>query len=245
MNRESKRLSSIKTRRLALEQWLAARDSLQTISLARCRLHEGLEAMIRRHGRSPMLDVGSGLAPFSRLCAAMNLQVTRLDAQARSPGVDIIADVQNMTAVADESFATVLCAQVIEHVPDPCAALCEMTRVLRPGGILILSAPHLSLLHEVPDDYWRFTRYGLAQLLRHTSLEVVSIAPTAGIFGFLGHLLSLSWLLTAGCLPGLRGVAWKINAAILVSALGMLDRKCGAAGILPCDHVVVARKGSE
>jgi len=244
MNRENRRLSSIKARRLALEQWLADRDGLHTLSLARSRLHARLEEMIRGHGRSPLLDVGSGLAPFGRLCTAMDLQVTRLDVLDRGAGVDIIGDVQNMAAIADGSFATVLCAQVIEHVPDPCAAVSEMARVLQPGGILILSAPHLSLLHEVPDDYWRFTRYGLAQLLRNASLEVVSIAPTAGIFGFFGHLTSLAWLLTAGCLPGLRRTAWKINAAILVRALGSLDRKFRAAEILPCDHVAVARKGS-
>ncbi len=242
MNSQINHLSSFKAKRLALEHWLAERDGLHTLSLARSRLHARLEEMIRDHGRSPLLDVGSGLAPFSRLCAAMDLQVTRLDAQDRGAAVDIIGDVQHMAAIASGTFATVLCAQVIEHVPDPCAAVSEMARVLQSGGILILSAPHLSLLHEVPDDYWRFTRYGLTQLLHNAGLEVVSIAPTAGVFGFLGHLASLSWLLTAGCLPGWRRVAWKINTAILVRALGLLDHKFGAAEMLPCDHVAVACK---
>jgi len=242
MNRDNRRLASIKDRRRELEHWLAARDGLDTISLARCRLHACLGQAIQDYGRSPLLDVGAGLAPFGRLCDALDLRVTRLDVETRSAGVDILGDVQHMDQVPDQSFATVLCTQVIEHVPDPFGAVSEMARVLQPNGVLILSAPHLSLLHEVPDDYWRFTRFGLMQLLRSASLEVLSIAPTAGAFAFGGHLLSLAWMLTVGCLPGFRRAAWKINSIIMVRLLGRVDRRFGAAEILPCDYVAVARK---
>jgi len=242
MNRENMRLSSIKNKRRELENWLAARDGLDSISLARWRLHACLGQEIQKYGRSPLLDVGAGLAPFRRLCDTLDLRVTRLDVETRSADVDIIGDVQQMDMVADKSFATVLCTQVIEHVPDPFGAVSEMARVLQPGGVLILSAPHLSLLHEVPDDYWRFTRFGLLQLLRSASLEVLSVTPTAGVFAFGGHLVSLAWMLTAGRLPGFRRVAWKINSILMVGLLGQVDRRFGAAEILPCDYVAVARK---
>ena len=243
MSPESDNLVRLRSKRLDLERWLESRGLLHTVSLARHNLHEHLAGLIRRYGRSPLLDVGSGLGPFDRLCDDLRLRIVRLDAQARNTRVDIIGDVQNMIQVADESFATVLCSQVIEHVPDPPAALREMARVLEPGGVLILSAPHLSLLHEVPNDYWRFTRYGLEQLLRKASLEVLSVEPTAGIFGFAGHLFSLAWMMTAGAVPGFRRAAWRLNTAVMVGLLGRLDRRFGAAGVLPCDYVAVARKG--
>jgi len=242
MNRKVKPLAMIKNKRRDLEQWLAARGGLHTLSLARFRLHARLGELIQAYGRSPVLDVGAGLAPFQRLCETLDLRVTRLDTQARSADVHIIGDVQDMPEVADGSFATVLCIQVLEHVPDPCAALSEMARVLRPGGVLILSVPHLSLLHEVPDDYWRFTRYGLEHLLHNAAFEVLSVAPTAGLFAFAGHLCSLAWMVTVGSLPGFRRAAWKLNAALLVTALDRVDRTFGAAEILPCDYVAVARK---
>jgi SAM-dependent methyltransferase len=56
----------------------------------------------------------------------------------------------------------------------------EMARVLRPGGHLILSAPHMWGVHEEPEDYFRFTGYGLAWLARRAGLEPVLVCPLAG-----------------------------------------------------------------
>jgi SAM-dependent methyltransferase len=242
MTHDADPLAGLKSKRRELEEWLAAREGLHTLSLSRSRLHAGLEEAIRSYGRSPLLDVGAGRVPFRRLYQDMDLQVTSMDKEARSAEVQLIGDVQEMTQVGDASFASVVCSQVLEHVPDPPAAVGEMARVLQPGGALILSVPHLSLLHEVPHDYWRFTCYGLEQLLCRAGLQVLSIAPTAGVLAFAGHLLSLAWMLTAGSLPGLRRAAWKINAALLIKLLGRIDCRFGAARILPCDYVAVARK---
>jgi dolichol-phosphate mannosyltransferase len=41
----------------------------------------------------------------------------------------------------DASFDTVICSEVIEHVPDEPAVLGELTRVLRPNGVLVLGTP--------------------------------------------------------------------------------------------------------
>ena len=47
---------------------------------------------------------------------------------------------------ADAAFDAVLCLDVLEHVRDEWAVLCEVARVLRPGGALILSVPHRGTL---------------------------------------------------------------------------------------------------
>jgi SAM-dependent methyltransferase len=43
---------------------------------------------------------------------------------------------------ADESFDLVLCTQVLEHLLSPADGVRELARVLRPGGVLLLSADH-------------------------------------------------------------------------------------------------------
>jgi SAM-dependent methyltransferase len=47
---------------------------------------------------------------------------------------------------ADAAFDAVLCLDVLEHVADERAILCEIARVLRPGGALIVSVPHRGML---------------------------------------------------------------------------------------------------
>ena len=82
--------------------------------------------------------------------------------------------------VCDVSFDTVFSSQVLEHVPEPWRMVEEMARVLKPGGCLLLSAPHIWGLHEVPHDYFRFTCYGLQHLAERAGLEVLEVHPMAG-----------------------------------------------------------------
>lgn len=45
----------------------------------------------------------------------------------------------------------------------------ELYRILRPGGKLLITVPFLNNYHMEPDDYWRFTEYALAFLLKQFS----------------------------------------------------------------------------
>lgn len=72
----------------------------------------------------------------------------------------------------------VLCEQVIEHVPDPCAAARNLRALARPGGLVVVSTPFLVRVHEEwgMEDYWRFTPRGLRTLLERAGLEVEEVA---------------------------------------------------------------------
>ena len=52
-----------------------------------------------------------------------------------------VADIQAM-AYPDASFDTVISCETVEHVPDWRRALCELARVVRPGGRLFLTTPN-------------------------------------------------------------------------------------------------------
>jgi ubiquinone/menaquinone biosynthesis C-methylase UbiE len=68
-------------------------------------------------------------------------------------GIDIICDI---TAIPEpeSSFDAILCSEVLEHVPEPVKVLKEFGRLLKQGGMLILTAPFASLVHFAPYYYY-------------------------------------------------------------------------------------------
>ena len=84
--------------------------------------------------------------------------------------------------IRSASIDTALSLQVLEHVPEPLDMLKEIRRVLKPGGHLILTAPHIWNVHEQPHDYFRYTQYGLEHLFKKAGLEIIEVRPMAGYF---------------------------------------------------------------
>jgi len=82
----------------------------------------------------------------------------------QGPGVDLIVDAQ-MTSLPDGSVGTVLSVDTLEHVVDPAAVAREAFRILREDGIFILVTVMNFIIHEHPQDYWRFTPGGIGLLL--------------------------------------------------------------------------------
>ena len=107
--------------------------------------------LARRFGQAPFLDAGCGtglnlrnLPPGSTGLDInpRNLAVVR----ARLPEASAVhGDVEAMP-FEDGQFGTVVCTEVLEHVPHPDVALREIRRVLHPGGVLIGSVPAKSLI---------------------------------------------------------------------------------------------------
>ncbi|WP_342710559.1 class I SAM-dependent methyltransferase [Bradyrhizobium sp. B124] len=110
------------------------------------------------------LDAGCGTGTLSRLLAARGCDVTGVDASsemiaaARGRPADgtpaerlTFRQIPTIASLpfADRSFDGVLCASVLEYVPDVAQCLAQIHRVLRPGGLLLLSIPNRgSLLRQ-------------------------------------------------------------------------------------------------
>lgn len=137
-----------------------------------------IAAAAARWGAGRTLDVGCGAQPYAPLFA--DYTGLEFDLQRYEQTPPVVCGSALELPFATDSFDTVFSSQVLEHVPEPWRMVEEMARVLKPGGYLILSAPHIWGLHEVPHDYFRFTCYGLAYLAQRTGLEVLDVHPMAG-----------------------------------------------------------------
>ncbi len=170
-----------------------------------------VEALVP-HARGVLLDVGTSERPYGEL---FNGQVERyvgldyppalldkqpalweiLDRAAHS--VDVFGD-GNRLPFAAASVDTVLSTEVLEHLPEPRAAVREMARVLKPGGRLLLTVPFLQPLHELPSDYYRYTPSALEEIVRDAGLDVEAIAPRGNFASAIGALSAQYLLRTLG-----------------------------------------------
>ena len=102
--------------------------------------------------RGAALEVGPGSGVYVPLLSRLFDRVTVSDVHhayldaaravaARHPNVVVVHDDIRQPALRPGSFDVVLCTEVIEHVVESRAALAGMRRLLRPGGVLVLSTP--------------------------------------------------------------------------------------------------------
>jgi len=141
--------------------------------------------------RGLTLDAGSGRGAWRDFLRTRGVDYESIDLAPRGGDRPTwIGDVMEMTHVPGERYDSVVSHQVLEHVPRPWRAVAEFHRVLRPGGLLIVSVPHLSRRHELPHDYFRFTQEGLAALLRDAGFEEIEVISAGGLICFLHHQVS-------------------------------------------------------
>lgn len=100
-------------------------------------------------------------------------------------GCDLVLDVRWMPEVRDCRYDVVFVSGVLEHVDDTLAAVSEIWRVLRPDGLLMLGVPFKQPIHRAPQDYYRWTEYGVRVLLQKFSIEDLQpIGDTRFPFGY-------------------------------------------------------------
>ncbi|MBM2843885.1 MAG: Methyltransferase type 11 [Anaerolineales bacterium] len=97
----------------------------------------------------------------------------------RHPACDCAADARRLP-FATGVFDLAVSQETVEHVDDPFLAVREIVRVVRPGGKIYLQVPFVIGYHPGPQDYWRFTREGVAVLLRQAGIPAAQIAIAVG-----------------------------------------------------------------
>ncbi|MCX7671371.1 MAG: methyltransferase domain-containing protein, partial [Anaerolineae bacterium] len=128
----------------------------------------------------------AGLAPLVEQVYALDGSAAMLDAARRRLAafaniVYLMTD-GGALPLPDASVDAVLANMYLHHCPDPAAAICEMTRILRPGGRLVITDldrhTHERLRAEMADEWPGFARAEVKAWLRAADLVNVFVGDT-------------------------------------------------------------------
>ena len=130
--------------------------------------------------------------------------------------VDIVSDIVNIP-VPDASFDVVLCSEVLEHIPEPTHALAEFQRILKPKGIMIITAPFSSNVHMAPHYYCSgFSKYWYKYHLSELGFEIRELTANGDWFSLLQQEIT-----RLGGLERQKG-NWSWPLAYFYALLGLL-----------------------
>jgi len=138
-----------------------------------------------------ILDMGAGELRYKKYFDHCNYRSQDLcvgDNVWYFESIDIKSSIYNVP-VEPNSFEYVLCTQVLEHLEYPEKAFIEFNRVLKYGGKVFLSAPLGQGEHQVPYDFFRYTKFGLKSLGERYGFRMIYIEPHGGIFINLEYML--------------------------------------------------------
>ncbi len=179
-----------------------------------------LDRFVDRHASTGFtLDIGAQTGPYK---AAFPNRVA-IDIVPRD-GIAVVTDAQAL-GLASDTFDVVLCTEVLEHLPEPQAAIDEMFRVLKPGGTLLLTTRFLFPIHDAPHDYFRFTKFGLLYLVRR--FDAVTIEEETTTVGAIAVLVQRLGLQTDSVGGGLGRATWLLLARLIRPFSGLIRREYG------------------
>jgi SAM-dependent methyltransferase len=147
-------------------------------------LRKNVSDFIERSGKTfdkeglLVLDIApqdhEGAAPYFP-----SARVETLDIDPKS-GATYIADLckTNTEVVPADHFDLVVCTEVLEHTLNPFLAVDEICRILKKGGIVLISVPFNFRIHGPLPDCWRISEHGLRSLFsRERGFEIIELIP--------------------------------------------------------------------
>jgi SAM-dependent methyltransferase len=201
---------------------------------------EYYERALREHARGTLLDLGSGNVPLYGIYRDYvddNVCVDWPYSPHASEHVDLETDLNEPIPLPDAGFDTVLVTDVLEHIANPSQLWREISRLLKPGGKVIVGVPFLYCIHEEPHDYHRYTEYKLRMDCEGNGLGLLSLEPYGGapevILDIIAKLLSSS--------RALSRAHHTISTAIMKTSIARnLSRKTSRR--FPIGYTLVAQK---
>ena len=144
-------------------------------------------------GGERLLDAGAGSFRYEKILTSKGYLYESqdfsevFDSESRGKHT-YVCDITNIP-VEESRFDIIICTQVLEHLVDPRGAFTEFSRILKPGGVLMLTTNFLFPIHGAPYDYFRFTVFGLQNVCEASGFSPPDISPRGGFFAFTAKIV--------------------------------------------------------
>ena len=205
-----------------------------------------LKNVISKYAKGKILDVGCGNKPYESLFTSSKESYTGCDVvQSSENKVDVICKATELAYDADQ-FDTLFSTQVMEHVDNSDLMMKECNRVLKPGGVFIISVPLCWELHEEPYDFFRFTKYGLKELCDRNNFEVLEIISNGGKWAAITqmniNMIYSTFKKKNLIVKGLKFLFINLHFTALINRLAIRIDKKYFDPLLTLNYVMVAKK---
>lgn len=125
---------------------------------------------LTRYVSGKTLDFGAGSAKYRNIISPHASEYITFD---MLPGehIDVVGDALN-PPFPDSTFDTVISTQMLEHIERPWIVVNRIKRILKPGGVCIITAPFLVPYHADPNDFFRYTKQGMESLFKNEGFTI-------------------------------------------------------------------------
>ena len=124
-----------------------------------------------------VLDIGCGDKPYYH--KSIDAKIVCADIK-KSKKIHLICDAASLP-IKKSKFDGIVCVNSLYYYNDLLKSIKEFSNILKNHGKLIIVTPFIYPLHDIPNDKYRFTEYGIRELLKN-EFTIKEIKTVGGIF---------------------------------------------------------------
>ena len=195
MNRNAMAMNKLHTTVVRRKDYKPSSEAEEFIvPLLHSKIEEVANRFLRPDGRRcRLLDIGCGRQPFRSKFEALGYEYVGFDIEQNDEGTvhfigaidtDLLPELAALPA-----FDTIVCTEVLEHVADWQMAFANMSRLLAQDGVILLTTPHVYMLHEEPYDFWRPTPHAIRYFAARMGLTVIHYEAAGDAWDVIGTIV--------------------------------------------------------
>lgn len=186
------------------------------------------------------MDFGCGTQPYRKLLHVDQYIGVEIETEHKVRGITYYDG--HHLPFEDGEFDSIISSEVFEHISNIEEIVLELNRVLKVGGIMLLTIPFAYPRHCWPFDYKRYTMQGIKHLLSNAGFECIKCRMDSSYWECIAQLKNVYWAVEMNVKNTIEEVI-KILATTVNNINGIIVNKIlPHSDILYLDNVVVVRK---